>query len=159
MVVTTSGTRPGSGGAFARSGGWRAVTRLVCAFALILQMLAPAAARNGEGSWIEICAEFGPVMMQVDLTGDQSTPDQTCPDCQECALCALSASGPLPVKATGPDKIGLCAAQIRPDLNDPAPQRRYERFLIRDPPVAPLATLDHAQPASPPQPKGGERWS
>ncbi|MBT3142496.1 hypothetical protein DS909_03555 [Phaeobacter gallaeciensis] len=127
-----------------------ALLRAVCSglaiFAVIFQLLFPVAAQASNSDWIEICAEQGPVMIQVDYSGDEPEPvTGPCPKCQACALCALadvtdpSILSRVDVQvAVGRDDLSKAAqclivnpAQYWPDTRGPpvAPQNITERAL------------------------------
>ena len=57
--------------------------------ALLMQML-PALANSEDGIWIEICSDFGPVMMQIDAAETPAGGRSFCPDCDDCTLCATA---------------------------------------------------------------------
>jgi len=61
---------------------------LIGVLALLMQML-PALASSEEGTWIEICSDLGPVMMQIDGSGDNGG-EPACPECEDCTLCATA---------------------------------------------------------------------
>lgn len=127
-----------------------ALLRALCGglaiFALVFQLLFPVAAQANNSDWIEICAEQGPVMIQVDYSGDQPEPvTDPCPKCQACALCALAdVADPSTLSrvdmhvAVGRDDLSKAAqclivnpAQYWPDTRGPpvAPRNITERAL------------------------------
>lgn len=76
-------------GRLLRVGGARMLAGLVTVVALVLQLWAPAAAQASDSTWVEICSEVGPVLIQMDLSDEPSDPGP-CPKCQDCALCAVA---------------------------------------------------------------------
>lgn len=64
---------------------------VMAALSLMLQMLAPSLASASQGDWIEICSEYGTVLMQVDLSDETSPPGTGHADCEDCTFCALAA--------------------------------------------------------------------
>lgn len=85
QLIDTSapGHRPGCGW-------WAGVIGML---ALILHLAAPTMGQASGGIWIEICAEFGPVMVEVDLDGTAPVDDKPCPRCDSCTLCAAADTG------------------------------------------------------------------
>ena len=66
---------------------------LIGILALLMQML-PALANSEDGTWIEICSDLGPVMMQIGANGDFGE-ESDCPECEDCTLCATAAASTL----------------------------------------------------------------
>jgi len=99
---------------------------------LVAQMLASAASHPAlAGEWMVICSEDGPVLMQGDISGNDTTP---CPECEECQACnpASAANAVLPghsvsrfhlVRPVGPllsaEVLSTNPAQFWPDNRDP----------------------------------------
>lgn len=104
-------------------GAFRAVAGLAGILLLMLQLLGPALASSGQGSWMEICSEAGAVWVQVDLDEDTDNPAVPCPKCANCPLCAVTGAAPLPdtpvlirtidVRVEAP----RCAAASAPNLS------------------------------------------
>ena len=64
---------------------------------LVVQFLPGMAGAEGQGHWIEICADGGVALIQVDENGDAVPQgDDTCPDCATCAFCAVQDQSGLP---------------------------------------------------------------
>lgn len=126
---------PMSRAAGRRRGIWHGVACFAGLLALMLHLFSPNIARASSGEWIEICSGSGPVMMQVDLSGEGSTPDLPCPKCKHCTLCMVSVTTP-PVFETitltlGSQMLTLTQSTARIEL----PQRRYQRPMSRAPPA------------------------
>ena len=72
---------------------WRNAVRqayvLFGVLALLLQLIAPSMSSAGTGDWMEICSEQGPVLVQIDFSGEAPT-EVPCPKCETCALCVLN---------------------------------------------------------------------
>ncbi|MGV6847925.1 MAG: DUF2946 family protein [Marinibacterium sp.] len=77
-------------------GALRAVAGLAGILLLMLQLLGPALASPGQGTWMEICSEAGAVWVQVDPDEDTGDPAAPCPKCANCPLCAVIGLAPLP---------------------------------------------------------------
>lgn len=79
----------------------------VSVLALVLQLLTSSMGYASQGTWIEICSDFGTEYVQVDLS-DASAPDQTGDrhDCFDCVLCA----------ATLVAVVGTYEPPVMPDL-------------------------------------------
>lgn len=124
-----------------RHGGWH---RMCCALgllSLILNLLSPNILRASEGDWIEICATGGPVMMQVELSGDDSAPMPPCPKCEHCTLCVTSTISLVDLAvATQASGVGLFMVG-QPKLRVDIPERRYQRPVTRGPPARNIDVL------------------
>lgn len=126
----------------------RGLAGLLAVFALILQLLAPGVARATNGEWVEICSEIGPVLMQIDVSGDETDQNSPCPKCKTCTLCAAAVPfAPkfgAPVLTNNAEPRDLSLTDRRIDL----PELRYQRPLTRGPPSATLDMTDRARSAS-----------
>lgn len=71
----------------------RCVVGFFAICALCLQMIAPRVASANTLEWMEICSEFGVAVVQVDMSDENMDPDAPCPDCDNCAICALTLTG------------------------------------------------------------------
>ncbi|MCP9481380.1 hypothetical protein NNA36_05350 [Shimia sp. CNT1-13L.2] len=110
--------------------------------ALILQMILPAVSQASEGEWIEICAEYGPVMMQIDFEDEEG--EAPCPDCGDCVMCAVSVPG---LSDADPMIVSVAASlsEEAPLVGGIAPEGvRWLRPITRGPPAAPQVRTDRA---------------
>ncbi|KIC35116.1 hypothetical protein RA26_19335 [Leisingera sp. ANG-M7] len=85
----------------------------VCAILmLVLQVAFPGAAQAAAGGeWIEICGEFGVVVIQV--AGEDSNGQQDCPKCSTCALCAAeTGAGPAALLLPAVSRVADCAVLL-----------------------------------------------
>ena len=65
------------------------VAAVLAVLALVVAQAGPLAARVlVGGAWIEICSEAGPVMVRVDLSGEEADERGECPACATCPFCA-----------------------------------------------------------------------
>lgn len=104
----------------------RHVPAVLLTVLLVLQSVVPAsAAASGDGDLIEICSEFGVLLVRIDDSGNMTDPgDATCPKCGDCPLCAIIAFGNLPKDAacTKTTTLGhrLLSAVAQPHTDNPA---------------------------------------
>lgn len=139
----------------------RVAAGLAGIFLLMLQVLGPALASPGQGTWMEICSEAGAVWVQVDLEEDTGDPTAPCPKCADCALCAITAAAPVPDRPLmvrpGSVHIEHCEFGIRPVTY------KTERLWpeTRGPPAAPEIRTERAPRASmaSTRTEGGAPWS
>jgi DUF2946 family protein len=71
-----------------RAGPARVLTGFLGALALLMQLLVPSFSSAAQSDWIEICAEQGPILVQID-SGTGTPVEQDCPKCSSCLLCAV----------------------------------------------------------------------
>lgn len=137
----------------------RAACVVLGVFLLTLQSFAPVFAAQGQGDWIEICAEAGAVWVQVDL--DEGDGDAgPCPDCARCALCAVTSAAPMP-KLTNLTRFEFVQFGTFPRFdayNSDNPAQFWPD--TRGPPTAPEMTPERALRASmaTTQNTGGAPW-
>jgi Protein of unknown function (DUF2946) len=135
--------------AFLRPALLRALSGGLVIFALVFQLLFPVAAQSTNSDWIEICAEQGPVLIQVDYSGDQPEPvSAPCPKCQACALCALADAGDPSIIS----RVDMHVTVARTDLSKAAQSLIVNPAQYwpdtRGPPVAPQNIIERALRAS-----------
>lgn len=102
---------------------------------LVLQSVLPVSARSS-ADWVEICGEFGAVLVQVDRGAvDPVDPTAPCPKCSDCAMCALTAFEDMPTAqiATVGD-IGLISKISLPAYPDVAENAAQFWHESRGPP-------------------------
>lgn len=58
--------------------------------ALILQLFTSSMSFASDGTWIEICSDFGTEYVQVDLSDTSEPGPADCHDCFDCIMCATS---------------------------------------------------------------------
>lgn len=118
-----------------RHASWHRMCCTLGLLALVLHLFSPNILRASEGEWIEICATSGPVMMKVDLSGDDGAPMPPCPKCKHCTLCVTSAITAVDLAVTKQASdvalFAVCQTTLRIDI----PERRYQRPLTRGPPA------------------------
>lgn len=66
---------------------------VVSMLALVLQLITSSIGYASNGTWIEICSDFGTEYVQVDLSEAPTGDHDRCPDCANCAMCAVSLTG------------------------------------------------------------------
>lgn len=73
----------------------RTFSGVVAILFLMLQLLAPSLASAAKGDWLEICSEYGVVLMQVDVSDAdgfaQGLIGSGTTDCKDCTFCAFAA--------------------------------------------------------------------
>ncbi len=118
---------------------------LACAMlALMLQLFTSSMGYASNGTWIEICSDFGTEYVQVDLADAPSSHQNGCPDCANCALC-----GAFPVQLTGntgPHLVPMITQVSinRPDLQVVGPTHSRAWPETRGPPAATKKNADRA---------------
>ncbi|WP_254444321.1 DUF2946 family protein [Ruegeria arenilitoris] len=128
---------------------------------LMLQVLGPALASPGQGTWMEICSEAGAVWVQVDLEGDTGDPTAACPKCADCALCAITAAAPVPdlPQVQQPGFVQITRCECADLLDSYSSERLWPE--TRGPPAAPEIRTERAPRASmaSTRTEGGAPWS
>ncbi len=141
------------------------VTRVVGSLAgillLMLQVLGPALASPGQGTWVEICSEAGAVWVQVDLEEDTDGPAAPCPKCANCPLCAITTAAPAPDRpqVLRPDSVQIETCEFGTQPESYETERLWPE--TRGPPAAPEIRTERALRASmaSTQTEGGAPWS
>lgn len=71
--------------------GWTAwFTALLALCALVVVQVAPvAAAAYRHSAWVEICSENGIMLKQIDVSDENGSERDNCPECAQCPFCAM----------------------------------------------------------------------
>ena len=132
---------------------------LIGILALLMQML-PALASSEDGTWIEICSDLGPVMMQVDASGEPGE-QPACPECEDCTLCAAAA--PSILANSDETRIKTCEDQSAgfSVLTNTQDLPRHLRPVTRGPPQGKEKSATHPPRLSPAPTlfNGGAPWT
>ena len=62
----------------------------VSLLALVVQLFTSSMGTASNGTWIEICSDFGTEYVQVDLSDPTLPSPDDCHDCFDCVMCAAS---------------------------------------------------------------------
>ncbi|WP_371170601.1 DUF2946 family protein [Aliiroseovarius sp. 2305UL8-7] len=117
---------------------------MVAMTALVLQLFTSSMGQAADGTWIEICSDFGTSYVQVDLGDGAPAQQKNCPDCENCALCA---TGSMALVGTAHQQHWqpmhhAGAEALQAQLNGPTYHRAWPE--TRGPPAAYLENVNCA---------------
>ncbi|WP_298571682.1 hypothetical protein [uncultured Aliiroseovarius sp.] len=139
--LTSQNVRQGAKGhAYRRA----VVLPLVGMLALVLQLFTSSMGYAANGTWIEICSDFGTAYVEVDLSDGPVDRTDGCADCFDCVMCGASLTG------VEGDSITLdrfapalsTASDLRTQTVGPAFRRAWPE--TRGPPAANKNKVDRA---------------
>ncbi|MDE9451634.1 hypothetical protein J3R80_14255 [Aliiroseovarius sp. Z3] len=129
-------------GAVRRTAGNAALTASL--LALVLQLFTSSMGYASNGTWIEICSDFGTEYVQVDLSDPSLPVPDDCHDCFDCVMCAASMAALVDNRQPqlAPSHVAAQIVLLNPQTLGVALRRAWPE--TRGPPAANKKTADRA---------------